>query len=53
MTEQMVEQALNRKTVGKAPGPSRVTSDLIKTAGVKELFQICESIEQESEFPEQ
>ena len=42
--------------VGKAQGPSGFTSDLIKAAGatgVKGLFQVCESIEQEGEVPEQ
>ena len=36
--------------IGKAPEPSGVISDLIKAAratGVKGLFQVCESIEQE------
>ena len=42
--------------VDKAPGQSGVTSNLIKaagTTGVKELFQVCESIEQEGKVPEQ
>ena len=42
--------------VGKAPGASGVTSDIIKAAGatgVKGFFQVCESIEQEGEVPEQ
>ena len=47
--------------VGKAPGPSGGTSDLIrapgatgvKATGVKGLFQVYESIEQEGEVPEQ
>ena len=42
--------------VGKAPGPSGVTSDLIRApgaTGVKGLFQVYESIEQEGEVPEQ
>ena len=41
--------------VGKAPGPSGVTSDLIKAAGataVKGLFPVCGTIEQEGEVPE-
>ena len=44
----MVEQAL---TSMKVPGPPGVTSDLIKAAGatgVKGVFQVCKSIEQES-----
>ena len=56
VTEQIVEQALKSMKVGKAPGPSGITSDLIKAAGVtgvKGLFQVCESVEQESEVPEQ
>ena len=42
--------------VGKALGPSGDTRDLINAAGgtgVKGLFQVCESIEQEVEVPEQ
>ena len=45
---------MNSMKVGKAPGPSGVTSNLIKAAGaikVKELFQVCESIEQEGHVP--
>ena len=56
VTEQMVEQALKSTKVGKALGPLGVTSDLIKAAratGVKGLFQVCVSIEQEGEVPEQ
>ena len=56
MTEQVVEQALKSMKVSKAPGPPWVTNDLIKAAqatGVKGLFQVCESIEQEGEVPEQ
>ena len=56
VTKQMVGQALKSIKVGKVPGPSGVTSDLIKaagTTGVKSLFQVCESIEQEGEVPEQ
>ena len=56
VTEHMVKQALKRMKVGKAAGPSWVTSDLIKAAGatgMKGLFQVCESIEQEGEVPEQ
>ena len=56
VTKQIVEQALKSMKVGKAPGPSGVTSDLIKAAratGVKELFQICKSIEQDGKVPEQ
>ena len=56
MTEQIVEQALKSMKVGKAPGPSGVTSNLIKAAGatgVKGLFQVCEFIEQKGEVPEQ
>ena len=52
MTEQIVEQALNTMKVGKALGPSGVTSNFIKAAGatgVKGLFQVCESIEREGE----
>ena len=48
--EQMVEQALKSMKVGKAPGPSGVTTNLIKAAGatgVKGLFQVCYSIEKE------
>ena len=55
VTEQIVEQALKSMRVGKAPGPSGVTSDLIKAAGatgVKGFFRF-ESIEQEGEVPEQ
>ena len=55
VTEQM-EKALKRMKVGKVIGPSGITSDLIKVAeatGVKGLFQVCESIEQEGEVPEQ
>ena len=47
----MVEQALKSMKVDKAPGPSGVTSNLIKAAGatgVEGLFQVCESIEQEA-----
>ena len=33
VTEQIVKQALKSIKVGKAPGPSGVTSDLIKAAG--------------------
>ena len=42
--------------MGKASGPTGDTSDLIKAAGatgVKGLFQVCESIEQEGEVSEQ
>ena len=42
--------------VGKALGPSGITRHLIKPAGatgVKGLFQVCESKEQEGEVPEQ
>ena len=56
VTKQVVERALKSMKVGKAPGLSGVTSDLIKAAGatgVKVLFQVCESIEQEGEVPEQ
>ena len=52
----MVEQALKSMKIGKAPVPSGVTSNLIKAAGatgVKGLFQVCESIEQEGKVPEQ
>ena len=55
VTEQMVEQALKSMNVVKAMGASRVTSDLVKAAGVlgvKGLFQVCESIVLEGEFPE-
>ena len=48
VTEQMVEQALTSMKVGKALGPSGVTSKLIMaagTTGVKWLFQVSESIE--------
>ena len=51
-----VEKPLKSRKVGRATGPSGVTSNLIKAAGatgVKELFQVCESIKQESEVPEQ
>ena len=53
VTEQIVVQALKSMKVGKVPGPSWVTSDLIKAAdatGVKGLFLVCESIEQEARF---
>ena len=56
VAEQIVEQALKSMKVGKALGPSGVTSNLIKTAdatGVKGIFQVCKSIEQEGEVPEQ
>ena len=56
VTEQIVEQALKSMKVGKIPRPSGVTSDLIKAAGatgVKGHFQVCESIKQEGEVPEQ
>ena len=56
VTEQIVEQGLKSMKVGKALGPSGVTGDLIKAAeatGVKGLFQVCESVEQEGEIPEQ
>ena len=51
----MVEQGLKGMKVGKASGPSGVTSELIKaagTTGVKKLFQVWESSEQEGEVPE-
>ena len=51
VTEQMVEQALKSMKVGKAPWPTVVISYFIQ-AGVKGLFQVCESIEQEGEVPE-
>ena len=54
--EQMVEQALKSMKVGKLSGPPGVTSDFLKAAeatGVKGLFQVSESIEQEGEVPEQ
>ena len=41
--------------VGKATGPSGVTSDLTKAAGatgVNRIFQACESSEKEGKFPE-
>ena len=50
VTGQLVEQALKSIKVGKAPGPSGVTSGLIKAAV---LLQVCVSIEQEGEDPEQ
>ena len=56
VTEQTVEQALNSMKVGKTTGPSGISSDLIKaagTTGVKGLFQVCESIEQEGKVQEQ
>ena len=56
VTEPIVEKALKSMEVGKAPGPSGVTSDLIKAAGAtgrKGLFQVCDSSEQEGKFPEQ
>ena len=57
LTEQTVEQALKSMKVGKALGPSGVTSDdLVKAAGatgVKGLFHVSESIEQEGKVPEQ
>ena len=56
VSEQIVEQAPRSMKVGKVPGPSGVTSNLIKaagTTGVKSLFQVCESIEQEDKVPEQ
>ena len=52
VNEQMVEQTLKSIKTGKELGPSWVTSDLIKATGatgVKWLFQVCESIEQEGE----
>ena len=55
VNELMVEQALKSMKVGKAQGLSGVASNLIKVAGangVKGLFQICESIEQECKDPE-
>ena len=55
VTEQMVEQALKSMKVGKAPGPSAVTSNLIKAAGatgVKGFLQVSEFTEQEWKFPE-
>ena len=42
--------------IGKAWGPSGVTSDLVKAAGaagVNRVFQVYEFIEQEGEVPEQ
>ena len=56
ITEDMIEKALKSMKTGKAPGPSGVTSDLMKAAGatgVRGIFQVCETIEQEDEAPEQ
>ena len=44
---------MNSMKVGKAPGPSGVTSNFIKAAGaikVKELFQVCESLNRKAMF---
>ena len=52
-TEQVVEQALKSM---KVPVPSGVTSNLKKATGatvVKGRFQVCKSIEEEGEAPEQ
>ena len=51
-----MDQALKTMKVGKTLRPSGITSNLIKAAGattMKGLFQVCESIEQEGEVPEQ
>ena len=56
VTEQIVEQTLKSMKVGKALGPSGVTSDFIKAAGatgVKGLFQVCLSNEKEGKVQEQ
>ena len=51
VAEQVVKQVLKRMKVGKAPWPTAVISYFIQ-AGVKGLFQVFESIEQEGEVPE-
>ena len=50
-----VEMALNKMKIGKAPGPSGVTSDLLKYAGdtgTRELVKICRRIEEEGKMPD-
>ena len=54
ITESMIEKALKNMKADKAPGPSGITSDLLKAAGatgVKGLFQVCETIEEQDEVP--
>ena len=56
VTEEEVEGLLKNIRNGKAPGPSGVTSDLLKGAGVtgvKELTKVYERIEEEVRVPEQ
>ena len=48
-----MQPALKSVKVGKALGPSGVTSDLIKPAGatgVKGLFQVCEPLNRKARF---
>ena len=43
MNEQMVEQALNSMKVGKAPGPTGVTSNLV-------IYRLQEQLELKGSF---
>ena len=55
VTEEEVEESLKNMKNGKAPGPSGVTSDLLREAGViggKELTKGYERIEEEERVPE-
>ncbi len=54
MTEKEVEEALQKMKRGKAPGPSGVTTDLLRyvgETGVRELKQVFELIETEERAP--
>ncbi len=54
VTEKEVEEALRKMKKGKAPGPSGVTTDLLRYAeetGVRELKKVFELIETEERAP--
>ena len=54
-SELEIKRALKKMKNGKAPGPSGVTSDMIKLAGdpaVKELLRLCEFMMREESIPE-
>ncbi len=54
ITEKEVEEALQKMTRGKAPGPSGETTDLVRyvgETGVRELKKVFELIETEERAP--
>ena len=56
VTSEIVERALKKMKNGKAPGPSGITSDLLKAAGkpaIEELTRVYENIIKEVKGPEE